>query len=62
MSIELRFLLLLRGLSGIEGINALHFGQNALPVDRICSSADSLLQEFLESQDEESVPPRPPSL
>ena len=29
--------------------NALHFGQKAIPVDRICSSIGSVLQEFLAS-------------
>ena len=41
--------------------NALHFGRNALPVDRICSSASNLLQEFLALQDKESALPSPPS-
>ena len=42
--------------------NALHFGQNAIPVDRICSSIGSFLQEFLASQEEELVLPYPPPL
>ncbi|KAK9997768.1 hypothetical protein SO802_017371 [Lithocarpus litseifolius] len=37
--------------------NAIHFGQPPLPVDSICSKAGSYLQEFLQAQTEEAVPP-----
>ncbi|XP_050289600.1 uncharacterized protein LOC126727718 [Quercus robur] len=39
--------------------NALHFSRTAHPVARICSIAGNILQEFLEAQEIESVPPRP---
>ncbi|KAK9987671.1 hypothetical protein SO802_027910 [Lithocarpus litseifolius] len=42
--------------------NAIHFGRPPLPVDSICSKAGNYLQEFLEAQTEEPVPPRPPPL
>ena len=33
-----------------------------LPVDSICSKADSYLQEFLQAQTKEPAPPRPPPM
>lgn len=42
--------------------NALHFGRNAIPVDRICSSAGNYLQEFLASQEEDLILPCPSSV
>ena len=42
--------------------NAIHFGHLALPVSRICSKARSYLQEFLQAQTKEPIPPRPPPM
>lgn len=42
--------------------NAILFGRPALLVSSICSKAGSFLQEFLQAQTEEPVPPRPPPM
>ena len=42
--------------------NAVQFGHPPLPVASICSSAGSYLQEFLQAQNDEPNPPRPPPM